>query len=81
MSCTEANITPLDDDYVVELLSEHGKRRAIIGWGRDIDAAHKCYDDTLRQYPHTWVRLRQGKQTIALRIPEAFVHEPRRRKH
>jgi hypothetical protein len=82
MTSTTANSTaPLPNDYVVELLSETGKRHRLIGWGSDIDAARRCYDDTSKEYPHTWGKMRQGKQTIALRIPEAFVHEARRRKH
>ena len=63
-------------DYVIELLSERGKKHRILGWGSNINQAHECYDAALRDHPHTWVRMRQGRQTIAVRIPEAFVHEP-----
>jgi hypothetical protein len=75
MSTTAKCSAPLPNDFVVELLSEHGKRRALIGWGADVGAAHECYDATLKQYPHTRVRMRQGKQTIALHVPSAYVHE------
>jgi hypothetical protein len=54
---------PVTEDYVVELLSEHGKRRALIGCSSNADAIYECYDYALRAYPHTTVRMRQGKQT------------------
>ena len=54
----EKRIKPLPEDYVVELLSEHGDRDRIVGWGPDVDAAHQCYDDTVKKYPHDTVRLR-----------------------
>ena len=38
----------LYEDYVVELLCEHGNCDRIIGWGRDADAARKCYDATVK---------------------------------
>lgn len=75
----EKRIKPLPEDYVVELLSEHGDRDRIVGWGPDIDAAHQCYDDTVKKYPHDTVRLRQGTQPIALSTRDSFV--PRSRKH
>jgi len=63
-------------EYVVELLSEHGKRRAVIGTSSNADAIHDCYDEALKHYPHTIVQMRQGKQIIALHVPSAYVHEP-----
>jgi hypothetical protein len=71
--------TTLSDDYVVELLSEQGDSDCLIGWGPDVGAARRCYDATVRQYPHTKVRLRQGAQPIALRVPNCSV--PRSRMH
>jgi hypothetical protein len=65
--------TPLTDDYVVELICEHGDCDRIIGWGSDLDAAHQCYEATVRKYPHTTVRLRKGMQLIALRMRSSFV--------
>ena len=78
---TETSSAPLPDDYVVELLSEHGKKRRILGWGSNVDQAYERYDAALRDHPHTWVSLLQGKQIIAVQVPEAFVHEPQVRKH
>jgi hypothetical protein len=71
--------SPLPDEYVVELLSEHGDCDRIIGWGPDLGAAHQCYHETARKCLHTAVRLRQGTQAIALRIPSSFL--PASRKH
>jgi acetyl-CoA acetyltransferase len=39
------------------------------------------YDEALKHYPHTTVRMRQGAQLIAQRVPSAFMHEPPSRKH
>jgi hypothetical protein len=69
----------LGQDYVVELLSEHGKCDRIIGWGPDLDAARNCYDAATKKHPHTTVRLRRGVQQIALRTSESCV--PPSRKH
>jgi len=60
--------TALSDDYVVELLSEQDDCDCLMGWGRDVGAARRCYEATVRQYPYTRVRLRQGAQPIALRM-------------
>jgi hypothetical protein len=81
MSTTETSSAPSPDHYVVELVSEHGKKRRILGWGSNVDQAYERYDAALREHPHTCVRLRQGKQIIAVRVPEAFVHEPPGREH
>jgi hypothetical protein len=67
--------------YVIELVSEHGRRRCILGSGNDCENAHKIYDQACREFPHTRVRMRQGKQTIALRIPQIYVHEPQGSEH
>jgi|RhiMetStandDraft_4_1073278.scaffolds.fasta_scaffold682104_1 hypothetical protein len=75
----EKRIKPLPEDYVVELLSEHGDCDRIVGWGPDVDAAHQCYDDTVKKYPHDTVRLRQGTQSIVLSMRGSFV--PPRCKH
>jgi hypothetical protein len=56
-------ITPLPDDYVVELLSKRKCHRTI-GWGPDLDSANKCYNVILTTYPRTTVRLRQRTQAI-----------------
>jgi hypothetical protein len=56
--------TPLNDDYVVELLSEHGDCERIIGWGPDLDAAHQCYDATVSKYPHTTV-IQNNKKPVS----------------
>ena len=53
-------------EFIVELLSEHGKRRAELGRGDDCKQAYQAYDKACRKYPHNGVRLRQGNQTIAL---------------
>jgi len=78
---TETNSAPLPDDYVIELLSEHGKKRRILGWGSNVDQAYEHYDAALREHPHTWVRLRLGKQIIALHVPQAFIHQSPGREH
>ena len=67
---------PSSADYVIELLSDRGKRQAILGRTSNGYLAHECYEAALRDYPYTCVRMRQGKQTIAMPIPERFVHEP-----
>jgi hypothetical protein len=58
-------------EYVIELLSEHGQRRATLGWS-NADAAFEAYDATIRKYPHTRVRLRQGEQ----RKRSCIKHDP-----
>ena len=68
MSSTANSTSPLPDDYVVELLSEHGKRRCLIGWADNVHAARECYEAAMVQYPHTMIRLRQGKQPLALKL-------------
>jgi hypothetical protein len=66
--------------YVIELLSEHGKRRCILASvaisSNGCELAHDAYDEACRRYPHTHVRMRQGKQTIALRLPHMYVQAP-----
>jgi len=75
----EKRTKPLPKDYVVELLSEHGDCDRIVGWGPDFDAAHHCYDNTLKKYPRDAVRLRQGTKQIALSMAASGV--PPTRKH
>jgi hypothetical protein len=75
----EKRTKQLAQDYVVELLSEHGKCDRIIGWGPDPDAARICYDAAVKKHPHTTVRLRRGVQQIALRMSGSCV--PPSRKH
>ena len=69
----ERRIKPLTEDYVVELLSEDGACDRLVGWGPDVDAAHRCYDETVEKYPNDTVRLRQGTQPVALRTRTSFV--------
>jgi|GraSoiStandDraft_39_1057311.scaffolds.fasta_scaffold496432_1 hypothetical protein len=68
-------------EYVLELLSEHGKRRAELGRGSDGKQAHRAYVKVCNKYPHNRVLLRQGNQIIAYRIAGRFVHEPHDSKH
>jgi hypothetical protein len=69
--------TALCDDYVVELLSEQNDRDCLIGWGPDLHAAHRCYHAATTKYPNSTVRLRQGAQPIALRVPKYSVARSR----
>ena len=75
----DKRIKPPPEDYVVELLSAHGDCNRIVGWGPDLHAAHQCYDNTVKKYPHDTVRLRLGAQPIALSMRGSFV--PLSRKH
>jgi hypothetical protein len=63
-------------EYVVELLSEHGKRRCILGSGDDCEQANGAYDVACRKFPYNLVRLRQGPQTIALSVPHLYPLPP-----
>jgi hypothetical protein len=48
-------------EYVLELLSEHGKRRCILGSGSDVDEAWIAYEEACEEHAYNGVRLRQGQ--------------------
>jgi hypothetical protein len=55
-------------EYAIELVSR--KVHSVIGEANDLESALDCLDDAIREYPHSYIRVRHGRTTIVSeRVP------------
>jgi hypothetical protein len=54
-------------EYAIELVSK--KAHSVIGEANDLESALDCLDDAIREYPHSYIRVRRGTAIVSERVP------------